>query len=180
MKKLQGTKTYENLQEAFAGESQARNKYTYYASQARKEGYNQIADIFEETAGNEKEHAKLWFKHMHGGAVPMTDKNLEDAAGGEHFEWTDMYARMAKEAHEEGFAEIAAAFEGVAAIEKTHEERYRQLSARIRDGQVFARPGVEAWLCNNCGHIHPGSAAPDACSVCNHPRAFFVELVKNY
>jgi len=179
MKDLKGTKTLANLQEAFAGESQARNKYTYYASQARKEGYNQIADIFEETAGNEKEHAKLWFKYMNGG-VPETTKNLEDAAGGEHFEWTNMYARMAKEAREEGFAEIAAEFEGVAAIEKAHEERYRQLAARISAGEVFSRPGVDAWVCSNCGHIHTGPSAPETCPVCKHPQAYFVEKAKNY
>ncbi len=179
MGNLKGTKTYNNLSEAFAGESMARNKYTYYASQAKKEGYNQIGAIFEETAGNEKEHAKLWFKLMHDG-MPTTEANLLDAAGGEHYEWTDMYARMAKEAREEGFDNIAKLFEGVAAIEKTHEERYRLLHERLEKNECFKRAGVNAWICGNCGHIHYGDEAPDTCPVCSHPRAYFVELAKNY
>lgn len=180
MKELHGTKTYENLKEAFAGESQARNKYTFYASKARKEGYNQIAAIFEETAGNEKEHAELWFKHMHGG-IGTTADNLEDAANGENYEWTDMYARMAKEAREEGFEAIAKQFEGVAAIEKSHEERYRKLNERVKQNEVFKREGVTAWICGNCGHIHySAEGAPEECPVCAHPRAYFLELAKNY
>lgn len=179
MKELKGTKTYANLAEAFAGESQARNKYTFYASKARKEGYNQIAAIFEETAGNEKEHAELWFKYMHDG-VPGTIENLKDAAAGENYEWTDMYARMAKEAREEGFTEIAERFEGVGAVEKAHEERYRTLQARVEANEVFKRAGVNAWLCGNCGHIHYGDEAPKICPVCDHARAYFVELCKNY
>ncbi len=179
MPELKGTKTYKNLEEAFAGESMARNKYTYYASQARKEGYNQIAAIFEETAGNEKEHAKLWFKLVHQG-IGKTRDNLLDAAAGENYEWTDMYSRMAKEAREEGFHEIAKLFDGVAAVEKEHEERYRTLQKRIVENEVFKRPGVTAWICGNCGHIHYGDAAPDICPVCAHPQAYFVELCKNY
>ncbi len=180
MKELKGTKTYANLAEAFAGESQARNKYTFYASRARKEGYNQIAAIFEETAGNEKEHAELWYKHLHGG-IGTTAANLLDAAAGEHYEWTDMYARMAKEAREEGFEDIAKQMEGVAAIEKSHEERYKKLNERIEKNEVFKRPGVTAWICGNCGHIHYSEeGAPEACPVCAHPKAYFVELCKNY
>ncbi|MDR0897314.1 MAG: rubrerythrin family protein [Oscillospiraceae bacterium] len=179
MPDLKGTKTYANLAEAFSGESQARNKYTFYASKARKEGYNQIADIFEETARNEKEHAELWFKHMHGG-IGTTAANLLDAASGENYEWTDMYARMAKEAREEGFEAIARQMEGVMAIEKHHEERYRKLNERVENGEVFKREGVNAWLCGNCGHIHYGEEAPDLCPVCAHPKAYFVELCENY
>ncbi len=178
MKDLKGTKTYANLAEAFSGESQARNKYTYFASQARKDGYNQIAAIFEETAGNEKEHAKLWFKLFHG--IGNTEQNLLTAASGENYEWTDMYARMAKEAREEGFEDIAVLFEGVGAIEKEHEARYNQLHQHVVQNQVFQRAGVEAWICGNCGHIHYGDAAPLTCPVCAHPQAYFVELTKNY
>lgn len=173
MKSLKGTKTERNLLDAFAGESMARNKYTYYASKARKDGYQQIADIFEETAGNEKEHAKLWFKYLNEGDVPDTMANLEDAANGENYEWTNMYDRMAKEAEEEGFTEIAFKMRGVAAIEKHHEERYRKLLANIKEGIVFSRDGDRMWLCLNCGHIHFGKKAPEVCPVCNHPRAFF-------
>lgn len=179
MSKLEGTKTYANLAEAFAGESMARNKYTYYASQAKKEGYNQIAAIFEETAGNEKEHAKLWFKLMHDG-IGKTVDNLEDAAAGENYEWTDMYSRMAKEAREEGFDAIAKLFDGVAEVEKAHEERYRLLRDRVQKNEVFKRAGVQAWICGNCGYIAYSDEAPEICPVCAHPRAYFVELAKNY
>ena len=173
------SKTFKNLQYAFAGESMARNKYTYFASVARKAGYEQIAAIFEVTAQNEKEHAKLWFKLVHQG-IGKTRDNLLDAAAGENYEWTDMYSRMAKEAREEGFHEIAKLFDGVAAVEKEHEERYRTLQKRIVENEVFKRPGVTAWICGNCGHIHYGDAAPDICPVCAHPQAYFVELCKNY
>jgi len=180
MKELKGTKTYANLAEAFSGESRARNKYTFYASQARKDGYNQIAAIFEETAANEKEHAELWFKHMNGG-MGTTAENLKDAAAGENYEWTDMYARMAKEAYAEGFDAIARQFEGVAGVEKYHEERYRKLNERIAHNEVFKRAGVRAWICGNCGHIHYGEdGAPMVCPVCNHPQAYFVELNEGY
>jgi rubrerythrin len=180
MKELKGTRTEANLMAAFAGESQARNKYTYYASQARKDGYNQIADIFEETAGNEKEHAKLWFKLLHGGKVPATTDNLKDAAAGENYEWTDMYAGFAKVAREEGFDEIARLMEGVAKIEKGHEERYLKLLSNIEEGKVFARNGVYVWKCTNCGHIHIGEAAPVICPVCAHPQAYFEIKAENY
>lgn len=160
MKELKGTKTEKNLLEAFAGESQARNKYTYYASKAKKDGYEQIAAIFEETANNEKEHAKLWFKYLHNGEIASTMENLKDAAAGENYEWTDMYDRMAKEAEEEGFTEIAAKFRGVAAIEKHHEERYRKLLKNIDDKVVFSREGECIWICRNCGHIVIGKSAP--------------------
>lgn len=180
MKELKGTKTEKNLMEAFAGESQARNKYTYYASQARKDGYVQIAEIFEETANNEKEHAKLWFKYLHGGKVPTTPDNLADAAAGENYEWTDMYDRMAKEAREEGFIEIAARFEGVAKIEKAHEERYRKLLANVEGGLVFSREGDAVWQCINCGHIVIGKKAPEICPVCSHPQAYFMLRKENY
>lgn len=172
MKDLKGTKTEKNLQTAFAGESQARNKYTYYASKAKKDGYEQIAAIFEETANNEKEHAKLWFKLLHGG-IPDTLTNLADAAAGENYEWTDMYATFAKEAKEEGFDYIAKLFEGVAKIEKRHEERYRKLIENIEGGLVFSRDGDMIWECRNCGHIHIGKSAPEVCPVCAHPRAYF-------
>ena len=180
MKELKGTKTERNLMDAFAGESQARNKYSYYASKARKEGYEQIAAIFEETAQNEKEHAKLWFKMLHDGDVPDTMTNLRDAAEGENYEWTDMYDRMAKEADEEGFAQIAARFRAVAAIERHHEERYRRLLANIEQGIVFSREGDTVWICRNCGHIVIGKKAPGACPVCLHPQSFFEIEAKNY
>ena len=177
---LKGTKTEANLQTAFAGESQARNKYSYYASRAKKDGYVQIAALFEETANNEKEHAKLWFKLLHDGAVPDTATNLKDAADGENYEWTDMYATFAKEAREEGFEDIAAMFEGVAAIEKAHEERYRKLLKNIEDGIVFSRDGDMIWQCANCGHICVGKKAPEVCPVCNHPQSYFQLLAENY
>ena len=180
MKELKGTKTERNLQEAFAGESQARNKYTYYASKARKEGYEQIASIFEETAQNEKEHAKLWFKLLHNGEVPGTMDNLRDAAEGENFEWTNMYDRMAQEAEAEGFTEIAAKFRAVGVIERHHEERYRRLLANIEEGIVFSREGDTVWICRNCGHIVVGKKAPEVCPVCNHAKAFFEIEAKNY
>ena len=177
---LKGSRTEANLMAAFAGESQARNKYDYYASQAKKDGYVQIAAIFEETAKNEKEHAKLWFKLLHGGKVPTTTVNLNDAADGEHFEWTDMYAQFAKEAREEGFEDIAKLFEGVAAIEKEHEERYRKLLANIEGGLVFSRYGDMIWQCSNCGHIHIGKQAPEVCPVCNHPQSYFQIKAENF
>ncbi len=180
MKDIKGTKTERNLMDAFAGESQARNKYTYYASKARKEGYEQIAAIFEETATNEKEHAKLWFKLLHEGKVPDTMTNLRDAAEGENFEWTDMYDRMAAEAEEEGFPEIARKFRAVAAIERHHEERYRRLLANIEEGIVFSREGDTIWVCRNCGHIVIGKKAPGVCPVCEHPQSFFEIEAKNY
>ena len=180
MPELKGTKTEANLWEAFSGESQARNKYDYYASQAKKDGYNQIAAIFEETAANEKEHAKLWFKLLHGGKVPDTLTNLNDAANGENYEWTDMYDRMAKEAEEEGFVEIAAMFRGVAAVEKEHEERYKKLIANIEGGLVFSREGDTIWQCMNCGHIVIGKKAPQLCPVCAHPQAYFQIKPENY
>ena len=170
---LKGSKTEANLQAAFAGESQARNKYTYYASKAKKDGYVQIANIFEETAANEKEHAKIWFKLLHGGAVPSTIENLKDAAEGENYEWTDMYAAFAKDAREEGFDEIAKLFEQVGEIEKEHEERYRKLLANIEGGLVFSREGDCVWQCANCGHIVVGKKAPEECPVCAHPQASF-------
>ena len=176
---LKGTKTEANLQAAFAGESQARNKYTYFASQAKKDGYNQIAAIFEETAANEKEHAKLWFKLLHGGIGDTMD-NLADAAAGENYEWTDMYATFAKEAREEGFDHIAALFEGVAAIEKEHEERYRALAENLKNNKVFAREEQQVWQCRNCGYTYIGKSAPLKCPVCAHPQSYF-ELKKiNY
>ena len=180
MKELKGTKTEKNLLEAFAGESMARNKYTYYASKAKKDGFEQIAAIFEETAQNEKEHAKLWFKYLEGGAIKETLKNLEDAANGENYEWTDMYDRMAREAEEEGFTEIAAKFRGVLAIEKHHEERYRKLLKNIEDGIVFSRDGDCIWKCRNCGHIVIGKKAPEVCPVCNHPQSYFEINAENY
>ena len=180
MKELKGTKTEKNLMEAFAGESQARNKYSYYASKARKEGFEQIAAIFEETAQNEKEHAKLWFKYLHGGDVPDTMTNLRDAAEGENYEWTDMYDRMAAEAEEEGFTQIASRFRAVAAIERHHEERYRRLLQNIEDGIVFSREGDTVWICRNCGHIVIGKKAPGACTVCAHPQSFFEIEATNY
>ena len=180
MKELKGTKTEKNLQEAFAGESMARSKYTYFASKAKKDGYVQIAAIFEETAANEKEHAKMWYKLLNGGKVSDTVKNLEDAANGENFEWTDMYARMAQEAREEGFDEIAEKFEGVAAIEKEHEERYRKLLKNINDKKVFSKDGDVIWQCANCGHIVIGKQAPEVCPVCDHPQSYFQVKAENY
>ncbi|MBQ7957131.1 MAG: rubrerythrin family protein [Clostridia bacterium] len=180
MKELKGTRTEANLMAAFAGESQARNKYTYYASKAKKDGYEQIAALFLETAENEKEHAKIWFKLLHGGAVPSTMENLEDAAAGENYEWTDMYAGFAKEAKEEGFDEIAALFEMVAKIEKEHEERYLKLLANIKEGIVFSKDGDAIWKCRNCGHIVVGKAAPELCPVCAHPKAYFEIKAENY
>ena len=179
-KSIKGTRTEANLLAAFAGESQARNKYTYYASRAKKDGYEQIAALFTETAENEKEHAKIWFKLLHDGAVPDTVANLKDAAAGENYEWTDMYATFAKEAREEGFTEIAALFEGVAKIEKEHEERYLALLKNIEDGVVFKRDNVRIWKCRNCGHIHVGGSAPEVCPVCAHPQAYFELQAKNY
>ncbi len=180
MKDLKGTKTEKNLMEAFAGESQARNKYTYYASKARKEGYEQIAALFEETANNEKEHAKLWFKYLHEGEVPDTMTNLRDAAEGENFEWTDMYDRMAKEAEEEGFTQLAARFRMVGAIEHHHEERYRRLLQNIEEGIVFSREGDTVWICRNCGHVVIGKKAPGMCPVCNHPQSYFEMQATNF
>ena len=177
---LKGSKTEKNLMEAFAGESQARNKYTYFASKAKKEGYEQIAAFFEETAGNEKEHAKMWFKYLNGGEVPTTVENLKAAAAGENFEWTDMYARMAAEAKEEGFTEIARKFELVGKIEKTHEERYRALLANIENSEVFTKPVEKVWVCRNCGHIHIGPSAPALCPTCNHPQSYFEIKNENY
>ena len=180
MKELKGTKTEQNLKEAFAGESMARNKYTYFASRAKKDGFVQIAAIFEETAANEKEHAKMWYKYLNGGSVSDTKANLADAANGENFEWTDMYARMAKEAREEGFDEIAEKFEGVAKIEKEHEERYRKLLDNIQKERVFSKDGDVIWQCSNCGHIVVGKKAPEECPVCNHPQAYFQVKAENY
>ena len=177
---LKGSKTEANLMTAFAGESQARNKYTYYASKAKKDGYVQIAQIFEETANNEKEHAKIWFKLLHDGGIPTTVENLKDAAAGENYEWTEMYAEFAKVAKEEGFDHIAALFEMVAKIEKDHEERYKKLLANIEGGLVFSRDGDMMWICSNCGHVHIGKAAPELCPVCAHPKAYFMMKTENY
>ena len=177
---LKGSKTEKNLMEAFAGESQARNKYTYFASKAKKEGYEQIADIFTETANNEKEHAKLWFKLLNGGDVPTTTENLKAAAAGENFEWTDMYDRMAKEAKEEGFDRIAYLFEAVGKIEKEHEERYKKLLENVEGDLVFSKDGDKIWKCRNCGHICVGKQAPAVCPVCAHPQAFFEIKAENY
>ena len=177
---LKGSKTEQNLMTAFAGESQARNKYTYYASKAKKDGYEQIAAIFEETAANEKEHAKMWFKELHGGNIPSTVENLLDAAEGENYEWTDMYAEFAKTAREEGFTRIAYLFEGVAAIEKEHEERYRKLLANVEGELVFSRDGDKIWQCRNCGHIVIGKEAPKMCPICAHPQAYFEIKKENY
>ena len=176
---LKGSKTEQNLLSAFAGESQARNKYTYYASKARKEGYNQIASIFEETANNEKEHAKIWFKLLHDG-MPSTTENLKDAADGENYEWTDMYAKFAKEAKEEGFDKIAYLFEAVGKIEKEHEERYRKLLENLENGSVFEKDGEVYWICQNFGHIHKGKSPPKVCPVCAHPQSYFEVRAENY
>ena len=180
MADLKGTKTEKNLMEAFAGESQARNKYTYYASRARKDGYEQIAAIFEETALNEKEHAKIWFKLLHDGQVPSTIDNLKDAASGENFEWTDMYDRMAKEAREEGFDHIAFLFEEVGKIEKEHEERYKKLLENVEGKLVFSKEGDAIWKCRNCGHMVIGKEAPNVCPVCTHPQSYFEIKAENY
>ncbi len=177
---LKGSQTEKNLETAFAGESQASIKYQYYASQAKKDGYVKIQNIFLETAGNEKEHAKLWFKALHGGAVPTTTENLKDAAAGENYEWTDMYAGFAKEAKEEGFDEIADLFLMVAAIEKEHEERYRTLLLTVNNEMVFSKDGDAIWQCSNCGHIVIGQKAPDVCPVCKHPQAYFQMKAENY
>lgn len=176
---LKGTKTEKNLLNAFAGESMARNKYTYYASQAKKEGYEQIANIFLETANNEKEHAKIWFKLLHNG-MPNTIENLKDASSGENYEWSDMYSQMAKDAREEGFDNIAILFEGVAKIEKEHEQRYLDLLKNIEEDKVFAKDSEKMWQCSNCGHTHSGKNAPKVCPVCAHPQAYFQILEKNY
>jgi rubrerythrin len=177
---LKGSQTEINLRNAFAGESQAHAKYSYYASKAKKEGYEQIAAIFEETAENEKEHAKLWFKALHGNDIPTTTINLQDAADGEHYEWTSMYKDMAATARKEGFLLIAAQMEGVAKIEAEHEARYLKLLENVKEGKVFIAPDVVIWKCRNCGHIHVGKEAPKVCPVCQHPQSFFELRVKNY
>ena len=177
---LKESKTYQNLMTAFAGESQARNKYTYFASAAKKEGYEQIAAIFEETANNEKEHAKMWFKLLNDGAVPNTKENLKAAAEGENYEWTDMYDSFAKEAEEEGFKEIANKFRLVAAIEKEHEERYLKLLNNIASERVFDKEDTTVWVCRNCGYVHVGKTAPKVCPACNHPQAYFEMRSTNY
>ena len=177
---LKGSKTEKNLQEAFAGESQARNKYTYFASQAKKEGYEQIAAIFLETAENEKEHSKMWFKYLHDNGVPSTIENLKAAAEGENFEHTEMYKRMAAEAREEGFMEIAAKFELVGKIEAEHEQRYLKLLEKVKGEKVFIAEDVVVWKCRNCGHIHIGKCAPKVCPACNHPQSYFELRVENY
>ena len=177
---LKGSQTEKNLMAAFSGESEARNKYTYFASKARKEGYEQIAAIFEETALNEKEHAKIWFKLLNGGEIPSTLENLNAAAAGENYEWTDMYEGFAKTAKEEGFDRIAYLFEAVGKIEKEHEERYKKLIENLQDGLVFSRDGDKIWKCRNCGHIVIGKDAPAVCPVCNHPQSFFEIKAENY
>ncbi len=177
---LKGSKTEANLMAAFAGESQARNKYTYYASQARKDGYEQIAAIFEETANNEKEHAKMWFKELHNGKIPATLENLEDAAQGENYEWTDMYQEFASVAKEEGFTRLATLFEMVGKIEKEHEERYRKLIKNIEEGLVFSSEGDTIWVCRNCGHVVIGKKAPEVCPVCAHTKSYFERKANNY
>ena len=177
---LKGSKTEQNLMTAFAGESQARNKYTYFASKTKKEGYEQIAAIFQETADNEKEHAKMWFKLLNGGDIPTTVENLKAAAEGENYEWTDMYDKMAKEAKEEGFDRIAYLFEAVGKIEKEHEERYLKLLDNVKEGKVFDCGEVKVWKCRNCGHIHVGKTAPAVCPVCSHPQAYFEIKAENY
>ena len=181
---FQNSQTKKNLEAAFAGESQATNKYAYYAAKAKKEGYVQISNIFTETSGNEREHAKLWFKYLQNdgklGDVPETLQNLKDAAAGENYEWTTMYDEFAKTADEEGFKEIAARFRGVGAVEKAHEERYNKLAERVEKGEVFSHEGVKVWKCLNCGHLHVGPEAPKVCPVCLHPQSFFEEQVVNY
>ena len=178
--KFEESKSYKNLQEAFAGESQARNKYTYFASKAKKEGFEQIAAFFEETANNEKEHAKLWFKLLCGGDIPTTEENLLAAAEGENGEWTEMYDRMAREAEEEGYTNLAFKFREVAKIEREHEQRYRRLLANIKEERVFNSDNDELWICRNCGHIHVGKSAPKACPVCAHPQSYFERKSNNY
>ena len=180
MNKYQGTQTEKNLQAAFAGESQARNKYTYFASVARKEGFEQIAAIFQATADNEKEHAKIWYKILNGGQVSDTATNLKDAAAGENYEWTDMYAGFAEIAREEGFTEVARLFDAVAAIEKEHEERYKKLLSNVENGLVFSKDGDAVWQCSNCGHIVVGKNAPQLCPVCAHPQSYFQVRAENY
>lgn len=177
---LKGSKTEANLMAAFAGESQARNKYTYYASKAKKDGYEQIAAIFEETANNEKEHAKMWFKQLHGGTVPSTIENLKDAANGENYEWTEMYEEFAKVAEEEGFTEIARLFRGVGEIEKHHEERYLKLIDNIDNNLVFKKDEEVVWICRNCGHVYYGKEAPKVCPICNHPESYMEMKAENY
>lgn len=180
MKELSGTKTEKNLQEAFAGESMAFTKYLYYASKAKKDGYVQIADLFEQTARNEKEHAKIWFKILHGGEIPSTEINLQDCVNGENYEWTNMYAEFAKEAKEEGFNDIAFLFEKIGAIEKMHEERYKKLLSNIKEGIVFSREDDMIWECENCGHIVIGKKVPEMCPVCKHPKSYFMLRAENY
>ena len=177
---LKGSKTEQNLMTAFAGESQARNKYTYYASKARKDGYEQLAAIFEETANNEKEHAKLWFKELHGGEIPDTATNLEDAAAGENYEWTDMYKNFAETAREEGFTRIAMLFEKVGEIEKEHEERYLTLLRNLKDDRIFKKDGDKIWVCRNCGYVYTGKKALKVCPVCAHPQSFMEVKADNY
>ena len=177
---FESSQTKKNLEAAFAGESQATNKYAYYASKAKKEGYEQLSAIFSETSGNEREHAKLWFKYLHDGDVPATLTNLTDAASGENYEWTEMYPGFAKTADEEGFKEIAAKFRMVGEVEKHHEERYLKLVERVEKGEVFSRPGVKVWKCRNCGHLHVGETAPKVCPVFNHPQSYFEEQAINY
>ena len=177
---LKGSKTEANLMAAFAGESQARNKYTYYASKAKKDGYEQIASIFEESANNEKEHAKMWFKELHGGEVPNTEENLKDAINGENYEWTDMYEEFARVAEEEGFKQIAAKFRMVGNIEKHHEERFKKLLQNIEEKLVFSKDGDAIWICRNCGHVVVGKNAPSVCPVCNHPQSYFEIKKENY
>jgi len=180
MKNLKGTKTEKNLLAAFAGESQAVVKYGYYASRAKKDGFEQICGIFQETSGNEKEHAKLWFKALHDGGIPDTMQNLLDAAEGEHFEWTDMYKEFAEEAKAEGFPELAAQFAAVGQVEKSHEERYRTLLSNIKDDRVFSKTTKEVWICRNCGHLHDATDAPEVCRLCVHPKSFFEIRAVNY
>lgn len=175
---IKGTKTEQNLKTAFSGESEARNKYTFFASQAKKDGYEQIGQIFELTAGNEKEHAKIWFKLL--GGLGSTEENLQSAADGEHYEWTEMYANFAKEAKEEGFTQIAALFSMVADIEKEHDERYQKLLSNIKDGKVFKRDAKTVWICRNCGHVYIGAEPPEVCPVCAHPKKFFEIKAENY
>lgn len=177
---LKGSQTEKNLQTAFAGESQARNKYTYFASKAKKEGFEHIASIFQETADNEKEHAEIWFKYLHGGSVPTTVENLKAAAEGENYEWTEMYKEFAEVARKEGFLEIAAKFELVAKIEAEHEKRYLKLLENVKEGKVFIAPDVVVWKCRNCGHIHVGKEAPKVCPACNHAQSYFELRVENY